>query len=105
MFIAGVAAALLIIAGFELGIARYTASNYLSDHVESDVISLSEAWGEQHPLYASLDSAERYSLLYGPDMFILDRASMNIFGASIPAAKLPGAILAGASILLLFYFS
>jgi len=101
--IAGIITAALIVGGFALGMARYTASNILSDHVESNVISLSDVWGTRHPLYGSLASAERYSLLYGPNLFILDRASMSLLGPSIQSAKLPEALLAGLSIILLFW--
>jgi uncharacterized membrane protein len=100
--IAGGLVGLLLIALFELGIAKYASSNALSDHVESNVISLSGVWGTQHPLYAPLESAERYSLLYGPDLFILNRISMDIFGQSIATAKLPEVILAGLTLPLLF---
>jgi hypothetical protein len=101
--IAVIIAAALVVCAVELGSVRYAASNVLSDHVESNVISLSDVWGTQHPLYGSLADPERYSLLYGPNLFIVSRLSMNLLGASIQSAKLPEALLVGLSIVLLFF--
>lgn len=80
----------------------YTASPYLSDHVDGQVAAVS--WLLQHgqPLYHSLEAAERYSTQYGPSLYLIIGVFLKLLGQSLIAAKLPIGATLVLSLLLLF---
>lgn len=57
------------------------------DHVEPNVVGIAEMFATGRPIYHPLDSAERYALLYGPNLFILYGMLLKLTGSSIPALK------------------
>jgi hypothetical protein len=94
----GLALALLFLA--VLGV--YALTHFFHDHSEPTAVI--HAWkllrGE--PLYHGLDAAERYALLYGPTVHAFNALGLALFGASIPAAKLCGWLMALSSLSLLW---
>ena len=82
-------------------IGMFDASYSLLDNVEPGVISTAWNWNRGGPLYHNLDSPERYSLLYGPYYYLVVWAFLRLLGPSLLAAKLSGAFLLGASVILL----
>ena len=81
------------------------ALHYLSvptfyDHVEPAVVDIARLHGHGMPIYHDIDFPSRYSLLYGPNTFIVHYIAMLVCGESMTTFKLPGIILAIASLAL-----
>ncbi|MGC2662437.1 MAG: hypothetical protein WA324_31105 [Bryobacteraceae bacterium] len=58
------------------------------DHVEPNIASVAWVIGKGSPLYNSLDSVQRYSLLYGPLAYLPFTWGMTILGGSILSLKI-----------------
>jgi len=71
---------------------------------ELEPMIASVAWWVQQgePLYHGFDSAERYSVLYGPMGFLTNAFFMQLLGPSIFSAKLGGVLAAVLGLLCLF---
>ncbi len=63
---------------------------------ELEPMIASVSWLVQHgqPLYHAFDSAERYSVLYGPMSFVTDGVTLQLLGPSILTAKFAHALAA-----------
>jgi hypothetical protein len=72
--------------------------------VEPLVSSISWMVQDGHALYHDLDDSARYSILYGPSVFLTNGLFLKILGPSLFATKLASA-LAGLASLLLIYAS
>lgn len=70
--------------------------------VEPMVSSLSWLVQSGHPLYHDLQAAERYSVLYGPSVFLTNGLFLRLLGPSLLSVKLASA-LAGVGSLLCLY--
>ncbi len=81
----------------------YISFNHFSDHIEASITSVSWMfYAHQMPLYHSIDSAERYSMMYGPMLYLVYTAALAVFGASLITIKaLPG-VCALLSLVILF---
>jgi hypothetical protein len=86
-------AALLLAVYFAI-VADYLFSPQFLDHLEPMVASMSWAFLHGRPIYHEAASAERYSVLYGPLLYILTSIPLGVLGPSLVTAKL-GACLAG----------
>jgi len=84
-------------------VACYARTLGLCDHVEASTIAVSWLWaGQGAPLYHAADAAARYSNQYGPALFLVDGLFLRAFGPSVFAAKLAGAALWAAGVVLLY---
>jgi len=71
-----------------LAIAIYYAQSIvLLDHTDPTFIITSALWGRGQPIYHALDSANRYSLPYGPLPYMIDYEFQKILGPTIRVAK------------------
>jgi len=61
--------------------------------VEPQVATVSWLLQDGEALYHTIDAAERYSILYGPTVYLITGGMLELFGPSIPIAK-TGATLA-----------
>src|SRR5271165_1133215 len=59
---------------YSLCVLLYMSSDFISDHVESSVMTISWLWREGYPMYHDPDAAQRYSMIYGPLMYASTRA-------------------------------
>ncbi len=93
---------ILILVNFVLLVYLYTFSSALTDHAEAQISAVSWLVQTGEPLYHQLESAERYSLIYGPMLYLIQGAFLNLFGTSIFAAKLSGSLALVLSLVFMF---
>lgn len=63
------------------------------DHAEPSVAASTAYWMSGHALYSALDSAARYSLIYGPFPFFVNRLAFSVWPSDIIlASKLTGVL-------------
>ncbi|WP_413561320.1 hypothetical protein [Bdellovibrio sp. HCB209] len=74
------------------------------DHAEVNIVAVASYWLQGHPIYTSLDSVSRYSLLYGPWPYLVNAVFLKMGEAIYFLGKLPG-ILNLLVLLIGFYFS
>lgn len=79
-------AALLISAVYYVFIPGYF------DHIEENIAAAGAFWRHGYPLYHSMDSADRYTLLYGPLPFVLNGWFQSLPIDIFVASKLPGVL-------------
>ncbi|MGB7522109.1 MAG: glycosyltransferase family 39 protein, partial [Spirulinaceae cyanobacterium] len=92
-----------IIIGFVALVVLNTFNNTLIDHTEGHLPTV--AWllqTDNYPLYHSIDSAKRYSLIYGPVLYLTQALFLHILSPSILAAKVPISLALILSIFFLF---
>lgn len=94
------AAALLMTAAFLVVCGSYLLSPVWMDHVEAGVACLSCLCARGADIYHPFQSAERYASIYGPNLFLVNGWSAHLLGASTFAIKLPGALFAALSLVL-----
>jgi hypothetical protein len=90
-------------AGFAAFAVWYLWLLPFTDHVEPTIASVSWVVFSDHaPLYHALDHPARYSLLYGPMLYLLNGLSLRLLGPSVFAAKFcgVGAALASQALIL-----
>lgn len=80
----------------------YLTCSGFAGEVESVVASL--AWQVQsgQTLYTTFEQAERYSVLYGPSVFLTNGLFLKILGPSLASTKLASSLAAIGSLLLLY---
>jgi hypothetical protein len=72
------------------------------DHIEPSVVTIVRLLDEGKPVYHDVSSASRYSLLYGPNCFIVPWLAVKVFGDSVVSIKLLSAFFAVGSLALVF---
>jgi hypothetical protein len=82
--------------------AWYVGLEGLAGEVEPVVTTLSWLVSNGHPLYTPFDAAERYSVLYGPSVFLTNGLFLKLLGPSVASVKLVSALAAVGSLLLLY---
>jgi hypothetical protein len=81
---------------------RYLLSGSFIDHLEPTVASIAWIHVQGGPIYHDLDALERYSLPYGPMVFIINGFFMKLLGADLVTSKMAG--VAAAIFGLIFFF-
>lgn len=76
-----------LLAGFVLVAGWYWLQDGFAGEVEPTVASLSWLVAEGEPLYHGLDEAARYSVLYGPSVFLTNGLFLEVLGPSVASAK------------------
>lgn len=82
--------------------AWYLRLGGFAGEVEPMVSSLSWMVQDGHPLYHDMNSSARYSVLYGPSVFLTNGLFLKILGPSLFSAKLASALASFGSLLLLY---
>jgi hypothetical protein len=77
-------------------------SHVFIDHIEPAVTAISWLFWKGRLLYQSMASQERYSIPYGPYLYIIVALFQAALGPSIFASKLPGALAGLTSVTLLY---
>jgi hypothetical protein len=80
----------------------YLSSSILLDQIEPNTLSVSWYFWKGEPLYHDMIQPQRYSLLYGPYLYIFTGMSQGLLGPSLFSSKLPPAIAALSSLLFMF---
>lgn len=91
-----------LLAAFAAIAAWYVGLEGLSGEVEPLVTTLSWLVSHGQPLYTSFDAAERYSVLYGPSVFLTNGLFLKLLGPSVASVKLVSALAAVGSLLMLY---
>jgi hypothetical protein len=94
----GVLAVFVVIGGWYLGLDGFAGE------VEPVVSSLSWLVQNGEPLYHDFDSPQRYSVLYGPSVFLTNGLFLDVLGPSLTSAKI-ASLLGVLGALLFFYAS
>jgi hypothetical protein len=66
----------------------YCTSWFLFDHTESTVTCLSWLMASGQTVYHAVDAPQRYSILYGPMLFVLCGLPLKLLGPSVPLIKM-----------------
>ncbi|MCB1150569.1 hypothetical protein KDK88_03435, partial [bacterium] len=80
-------AAGLVLAAFAAFGVWYAEQPGFACEVEPQVATVSALMNDGAPVYHTVDAAERYSILYGPSLYLVTGALLEVFGPSIPVAK------------------
>jgi hypothetical protein len=80
-----------ILVSYLFVVAWYAHSSLYFDHAEPTITAVAWLLRTGQPIYHGLDSAERYSLIYGPAVFLLHAAVLAMAGPGIVASKSAGA--------------
>jgi len=91
-----------LLAVFAAIAAWYVGLEGLAGEVEPAVTTLSWLVSQGHPLYTPFDAAERYSVLYGPSVFLTNGLFLRLLGPSLASVKLVAALAAFGSLLLIY---
>ena len=79
---------LMILASFFLFVYRYLNKMGYISHLGPQIAALSSSFNNGNDLYHDLDSFKRYSLLYGPYLYIFNSISMSLLFSSIFTSKI-----------------
>lgn len=78
----------IVLAGYLVLLGLSTTYLGFSDHVEPNIVAVSSLVSRGAPLYHGLESAQRYSLLYGPMSYLPFVWAQRIFGQQVLSVKL-----------------
>jgi hypothetical protein len=79
----------------------YAFTSTFSDQIEPTIASISWLFYNGEPIYHSQDSAQQYSMLYGPILYVLGGFLLGLFQPTIFSAKLLGVLPATGSLVVL----
>lgn len=96
-------AACFLIVNYIVLLALYATHNNFFDHAESNIATVSWLFQKGKPIYHELESAERYSIPYGPMLYVINGFFLNLLKPSLFSAKIGGILAGGLSLLLIFY--
>ncbi|AFZ16895.1 hypothetical protein [Allocoleopsis franciscana] len=96
-------AACLLIVNYIVLLVLYATHNNFFDHAEANIATVSWLFQRGKPIYHELESAERYSIPYGPMLYVINGFFLNLLKPSLFSAKIGGILAGGLSLLLLFY--
>lgn len=96
----GISLVLLVLFA-SVGIWYLTLDSFAGE-VEPLVSSLSWLVQSGQPLYHEMDAAERYSVLYGPSVFLTNGLFLKFLGPSMAVAKLGSLVAAWAGVVFLY---
>ena len=80
----------------------YASDPHFFDNAEPTIVSVAWAYLKGAPLYHAVDSAERYSHIYGPMAFMVHAWALAALGPSIGVSKWIGAAAGIVSLALIF---
>jgi 4-amino-4-deoxy-L-arabinose transferase-like glycosyltransferase len=95
-------ASFIIIANYLFILALYGTHTNFFDHAEATIATVSWLFQTGKPIYHGLDSAERYTIPYGPMLYVINGLFLNLLKPSIFSAKIGGILAGGLSLLLIF---
>jgi hypothetical protein len=95
-------ASFIIIANYIFLLALYGTHTNFFDHAEATIATVSWLFQTGKPIYHGLDSAERYTIPYGPMLYVINGFFLNLLKPSIFSAKIGGILAGGLSLLLIF---
>ncbi len=78
----------ILFAAYLVLLALSTTYAGFCDHVEPNIVAVSSLAGRGNSLYHGLESAQRYSLLYGPMSYLPFVWALRIFGQHVWSVKL-----------------
>lgn len=79
---------------FSWNVLRYLLGDYFVDHIESQIASVAWLSVTGRPIYHDLEAAERYSVPYGPGIYLIPGLIMKALGAGLKTVKLGSALAA-----------
>jgi len=97
-----VVASVFTVVAFTLISVWYLTRDGFAGEVESVVSSLSWQLRSGQPLYTTFEQAERYSVLYGPSVFLTNGLFLQVLGPSLVSAKVASAFAAMGSLVFLY---
>lgn len=86
--------ATLTLSVYVILVVWYLVQEQYADPAEPTIAAIAWLFRVGQPIYHTVDSAERYSHMYGPMAFIVPSWSLGLFGPGIRASKIPGAVAA-----------
>lgn len=94
--------ALTFLAAFGAAAWANLNSSAFPDHLQPSIAALSAAFGKGQPVYQDFATPERYSLHFGPLLYLTTGSFQRLLGPSVFATKLPGTLAAFAAMLCTF---
>jgi len=92
----------LVVVAFTVIAVWYVTLEGFAGEVEPVVSSLSWQVQSGQALYTSFEQAERYSVLYGPSVFLTNGLFLKMLGPSLVSAKMASALAAVGSLVFLY---
>ncbi len=89
-------------AAYAVLVVWYAFQAQYSDAAEPTIAAVATLFLNGQPVYHDVDSAERYSHMYGPMAFIIPGWCLSLLGKSIVASKAAGALAGLASVAVVF---
>lgn len=96
-------ASYILIVNYLFLLILYATHNNFFDHAEANIATVSWLFQTGKPIYHDLESAERYSIPYGPMLYVINGFFLNLLNPSIFSAKIGGILAGGLSLLWIFY--
>lgn len=93
----------ILFGGYLALLALSTTYLGFCDHVEPNIAAVSSLTGRGAPLYHGLESAQRYSLLYGPMSYLPFVWALRVFGPHVWSVKLVALFLNAALLAFLWH--
>lgn len=94
---------MLLIAAAIVVCLAYLAMPAYFDHVEPAIASISWLSWSGSPVYHDMHTNERYNILYGPYLYIINGVMEGLLGPSIWASKLTGCVSIIAAVAILYW--
>ena len=95
-------ASVFVLVAFTAIAAWYVTLEGFAGEVEPVVASLSWQVQSGQTLYTSFEQAERYSVLYGPSVFLTNGLFLQVLGPSLMSAKMASALASVGSLVFLY---
>lgn len=96
-------ASCIFIANYIFLLILYAIHDNFFDHAEANIAAVSWLFEIGKPIYHNLESAERYTIPYGPMLYVINGFFLNLIKPSIFSAKIGGILAAALSLLLIFF--
>lgn len=93
----------ILITNYIFLLVFYATHNNFFDHAEANIATVSWLFQIGKPIYHELESPERYSIPYGPMLYVINGFFLSLLKPSIFSAKIGGTLAGGLSLLLIFY--
>ncbi len=93
----------VLILNYIVLLVLYAVHSNFFDHAEANIATVSWLFKIGQPIYHNLQSAEQYSIPYGPMLYMINGFFLTVLKPSIFSAKIGGILAGGLSLLIIFY--
>lgn len=96
-------ASFVLIINYIFLLILYVIHGNFFDHAEANIAAVSWLFEKGNPIYHDLEAAERYTIPYGPMLYVINGFFLSLITPSIFSAKIAGVLAALLSLALIFF--